>query len=473
MPYHGYVIVISSAVIQCVAVGILFSMGLFVVPLEVTFGIDRYLASFFPSICMSTAFLSSLLAGFLQDRLSNRGLKITSVFVAGGLCIGVGMIGSSYLQTINGILMFAILIGIGVGFTGFSIAGVCTRWFHRYRSYALLLAMSGSGVGNLVCPLIIQALLDFFHEGENKCISNFSTNRSKCEEWRDVMRIVGFASMIIIVAISLLMRLPREGEVEEFESRAFEADRMPSSAAINNEHSNDHAEIFDVSTDSTSVQIEEQKINVCTSIPQLSIKQTCTSKTFLLLAVYEFAFSFGFSNYFIHVQAFSESVGMSSSAGAMALSMTGAAMLFGNFTLGYISGLLGNVRTLQVTMALLMITIVIWPHCTSEWSLLLLSLLYGYNAIALPTMPLAILSATFDKTSQRYMMTIFGIIQASQTPGALVGPAVVSFLYDKQSNYNNGAAFTAGAMLIGNIVISFLPSQEAQLQSLLVQYGHG
>jgi len=204
--------------IRFVAFGVLYSAGLFLVPLDVTFDLSRSIVSFFPSIYGAFALISALCAGYIQDFLANRDLPISMVFTFGGFLIGIGMVLSSYAQSIAAVLCYAAITGTGLGFTGFSSAGLCSQWFKKRKGTTLLLAMSGNGFGSFFYAFALQTLLNYFNETGEDCTLD-SASFIACDSWRQASRVGGCFSFLMIMIASPFMRLPRLGEVEEHESK--------------------------------------------------------------------------------------------------------------------------------------------------------------------------------------------------------------------------------------------------------------
>ena len=517
--------------IRFVAFGVLYSAGLFLVPLNITFGVSRGIVSFFPSIYGAFALLSALLAGYVQDFLVNRDLPVSIVFTFGGFLIGFGMVLSSYAESAASILCYAAITGSGLGFTGFSSAGLCAQWFKKRKGVYLLLAMSGNGFGSFFYTSTLQVLFHYFNETEGNCTLNASSPMV-CESWRKASRVCGCFSFLTVMIVSPFMRLPFLGEIEEHGSteKNPKVEKEDNRGSLNTarttlsiEGESNHAATLELGVSSIEqendlieIYIEDEDgdgdvedgdnsdykvsrgrkgsgISLLSSDSQrsrrssgasvlsngsnrsrrpsiITAKQTMMTKTFAILVFWEVTSSLTFNNFFVHVQAFAQDIGLSSNDGAAALSLTGLAMVASGLTLGFISDKIGHIRSLQSATVCLMLVTLAWPHCTTRTSLFVISFLYGYFAFALPSIPLAILTSTYGEVSQTYMLTLIGIIHAAQAPGKFLGPAITGFLYDYYGDYFGGATFTFSVMLVGNIALLFLPSTAWQLKSISEKY---
>jgi MFS family permease len=211
--FHGYLVVVATFLLNMVALGTYYSAAEFLLPLESTFPTaGRGKIACLPSIYLSMALFASLPAGWIQDLLQRRDVRINSVFAVGGLCLGLGPLASSYGATLNAILTGAVITGCGIGLTGFIAAGICVQWFNVNRGTMLLLAMAGSGCGNFLYCNAMQCLTAYF---DDRLHNNDEEGKTSC--WRVAMRVAALVSMVIALLASTVMRLPHAGEVEEYE----------------------------------------------------------------------------------------------------------------------------------------------------------------------------------------------------------------------------------------------------------------
>src|SRR6476661_7066476 len=91
----GWVVVAAAAVIICVGMGSLFSLGVFLVPIERSMGWSRGAISTVALLNWIAMGLGSFVWGALSDRLGTR-----AVAVAGGLLLGLGLVLSSQVRAL-------------------------------------------------------------------------------------------------------------------------------------------------------------------------------------------------------------------------------------------------------------------------------------------------------------------------------------------------------------------------------------
>ncbi|NNC37664.1 MAG: MFS transporter [Acidimicrobiales bacterium] len=168
-----------------------YSFGLFVKPVEDTFGLSREQAYLGIEVFfLSTAFWA-IATGILLERFSARAISI-----AGGLSFGLGfaLIGTAVHPAI---MLLAIFGPIGFAFTAagsFTANVLVTRWFSRMRGRALgIAAVSTSAGGFLIVPLF-AALIE-------------------ATDWRQACLIVAIIVPVIILVASLLTIIPKPEDV--------------------------------------------------------------------------------------------------------------------------------------------------------------------------------------------------------------------------------------------------------------------
>ena len=206
-------------------------------------------------------------------------------------------------------------------------------------------------------------------------------------------------------------------------------------------------------------------------VPNLSIQQILWTRTIIVLYTWSFLSSFAFTSLFVHLPSFAESVGLTATDGASALSYAGVALLLGNITLGWITDRIGPIRSLQSSMIILVLLMIAWPFCNTTTTLSILAFLYGYCATTQSSVPLLIIADAFGETSPDGILTLLGMLNVCKLPGYLLGPAVVGSLYDSFGNYTVGSIFLGATMLVANVWLFFLPSPQSQMERIAQTYG--
>eukprot|EP01114_Cavostelium_apophysatum_P003798 TRINITY_DN13932_c0_g1_i1.p1 TRINITY_DN13932_c0_g1~~TRINITY_DN13932_c0_g1_i1.p1 ORF type:complete len:367 (-),score=29.52 TRINITY_DN13932_c0_g1_i1:16-1116(-) len=159
----------------------MYSFGVFVLPLSEDFGVGRGSISWIGSLAAGFNLLWATAAGFLSDRYGTR-----PVVFCGGIALGVSLLISSampyywLLYISNGIIL-----GVGMSSSFVPAAGTTIQWFSKYRGLAVGIAVSGSGVGNFALPPIATAVI-------------------KSHGWRAAFRVLSAFSVLVLLASLVL-----------------------------------------------------------------------------------------------------------------------------------------------------------------------------------------------------------------------------------------------------------------------------
>lgn len=131
--FYGWVIVAAATAIIATGMGLMDALGVFMEPLETTFGWGRGHIGRASLVCWLVSGLSSFLFGALSDRLGTR-----VVVLIGGLLFGVGMLVLSHMQTLWHLyLASGVFVGGGTGAFMVPLTATTTRWFTRRRALAV------------------------------------------------------------------------------------------------------------------------------------------------------------------------------------------------------------------------------------------------------------------------------------------------------------------------------------------------
>ncbi len=147
--FYGWIVVGASIICAAITMGLMFSLGVFMEPLELTFGWGRgdiARASLFGWIAFG---LGSFGFGALSDRLGTR-----YVVAIGGVMFGCGMLALSRMQSLWQLyLIYGLLIGGGNGAFLVPLTANVTRWFNLRRAIVVALTNGGIGLGStLIAP---------------------------------------------------------------------------------------------------------------------------------------------------------------------------------------------------------------------------------------------------------------------------------------------------------------------------------
>ncbi len=187
--FYGWVVLAASATIVCIGMGALFSLGVFLKPIEESMGWSRGAISTVALLNWIAMGLGSFLWGALSDRLGTRG-----VTVAGGFLLGLGLVLASQSQALwHFYVAFGFMVGFAVGAFYAPLTSTATKWFTARRGLAVALVSSGIGIGILTIAPLTRALTTAWG-------------------WRGAMLVLGDLAWLVVIPVALLIR-ERPGDV--------------------------------------------------------------------------------------------------------------------------------------------------------------------------------------------------------------------------------------------------------------------
>jgi MFS family permease len=181
--FYGWVVLGASSLVVCLGMGILFSLGVFLKPMEDTMGWSRSAIGSVALLNWIAMGVGSFAWGFLSDRVGAR-----LVTVAGGGLLGLGMVLSSQVETVGALnLTFGVMVGFAVGAFYAPLSATATRWFTANRGLAVSIVSAGIGVGILAIAPLARWLTTLF-------------------DWRIAMLVLGDLAWLVVIPAGLLIR---------------------------------------------------------------------------------------------------------------------------------------------------------------------------------------------------------------------------------------------------------------------------
>lgn len=181
--FYGWVVLGAAALITCVGMGTLFSLGVFLKPIEDSTGWSRTGISSVALLNWVFMGIGSFAWGALSDRFGTR-----VVVLGGGGLLGLGLVLSSQAASL-GVLQvtFGALVGLGVGAFYAPLTATATRWFVASRGLAVAIVSAGIGLGVMTVSPLARWLASEFG-------------------WRVAMVVLGDLAWLAIIPAALLIR---------------------------------------------------------------------------------------------------------------------------------------------------------------------------------------------------------------------------------------------------------------------------
>jgi MFS family permease len=183
-PYR-WVIVAAGGFLGCVAIGAMFCLPVFLVPLTAATGWSRTGVSSAMTIGFLTMAASGLAWGLLVDRIGPR-----TVVLAGAILLGAGLaLASRATSLLEFQLSFGALVGVSISAILPPLMATVTRWFETQRSLAVSLVSAGFGMA----PMTMSPLAAWL-------IARM--------DWRSAMLVIAGIALALMLPAAFLIRRP-------------------------------------------------------------------------------------------------------------------------------------------------------------------------------------------------------------------------------------------------------------------------
>jgi MFS family permease len=186
-PFYGWVVLGAAFVIITMSIGTLFTLGVFLRPIEDSMGWSRSgigAISFFNWIVMG---VGGVVAGYVSDRFGTRRVVLT-----GAGLLGLGLVLSSYVQEVRQLYVtFGLLVGAGVSAFYVPLTVLAIKWFGDRRGMAASVVSAGNGLGILALAPLSRWLISEF-------------------DWRVAFLVLGNLAWVVVIPSALLLRQPEE-----------------------------------------------------------------------------------------------------------------------------------------------------------------------------------------------------------------------------------------------------------------------
>jgi MFS family permease len=183
--YYGWVVLAAAFVIITMSIGTLFTLGVFLKPIEDGMGWSRASIGAIGLLNWIVMGVGGIVAGYVSDRFGTRGV----VLVGGGL-LGLGLVLSGHAREVwQFYLTFGVLVGAGVSAFYVPLTVLAIKWFDTRRGMAAAIVSAGNGFGILVLSPLSRWLINEF-------------------DWRMAFVVLGDLAWLTVIPLALLLRNP-------------------------------------------------------------------------------------------------------------------------------------------------------------------------------------------------------------------------------------------------------------------------
>src|SRR5687767_12077042 len=372
--------------------------GVLIIPIERTFGWDRWVISAAMSLRQLESGIVSPAVGFLLDRFSARKLIFWSAVISGG-----GFIGLGFTTGIITFFLFFVIISLGASGVSHAVTWpvIISRWFRRNRGLATGLAVTGPIFGSPIVILNAQIV--------------------EAHGWRAVL--IGYG-ILILIGVTLLSMLVRDRP----EPYGLRPDGDPPEEGSSTERSSG---------------APRRRMDA-----GLTLHAVLRTKEFWLFTSYlsgTFAVN---SAVQVHmIPYFQQDIGLTATWAAVVLSMVFIISGIGRIGGGYLLDRMDYRFVLAVVAAMMgfaLLYLQVVPVKT-VWATLPFAVMFGISFGCLVPMRGAVGSIMFGT---RTIGGILGLLQGGPIAAGVIGPLVMGLIFDLNGNYSTA--------IWGLIVISAL-----------------
>lgn len=396
--FYGYNIVAAGFLTQAIAIGAMFTYGLFFKEFQDEFGWSRALVSGASSLAFLMMGAFAMVAGAFNDRIGPR--KILTV---SGISLGVGYLLLSGLDRPWQLYLFyGGLVGIGFSTHDVITLSTVARWFTRRRGMMSGLVKVGTGAGQFAVPLLAAVL-----------ISSFG--------WRTSYLILGGFSLIGLVGVAQWMK------------------RDPRGAGLH--------------PGGPAAPGPERLVPGAGGPRDLSLREAACLPQFWILCLAEFAIFFCLLTTIVHIVPHGSDQGLTPAAAAAVLAAIGGVSMLGRFVMGVVSDRIAGRRSLMIAMVILIASFVWLQVGAHPWMLFSFAVMYGFAHGALLTVMSPMVAELFGTASHGLL---FGMVLFSGTLGGSLGPWLTGYLFDVTGSYRIAFVLLLGLAVTGFALVTRL-----------------
>lgn len=368
---YRWVIVALGGFIGCIAIGCMFALPVFLIPMATDTGWSRTGISSAMTIGFLAMALGSMFWGSVADKFGPR-----PVVLAGSTLMALSL---AICAESPSLLVFQIVFGLGLGFGTAAIfapmMAAVTGWFETQRGLAVSLVSAGMGIA----PMTMSPLAE-------QLVTNYG--------WRQAYLVLAVICAATTIPLSLFLRRPP----------ALEANLKAGAAAA-----------------SSPLDAEEMSVATALRSPQ-----------FIILMLTNFFCCATHSGPIFHTVSYAMICGIPALAAVSIYSLEGLAGLFGRVGFGVVADRLGAKRVLVAGLLIQAFGALGYFYAHSLFEFYAAAALFGFVYAGI--MPLYSVLAR-ENFPLRMMGTIIGGTSMAGSLGMATGPILGGWIFDTTGGY--------------------------------------
>lgn len=397
--YYGWIVLALAFGIGFFTAGVNQAFGIFVRPMTDEFGWSRANLSLAVSIFAIVSAIVPPIAGWFSDRFGPR-----FVLTLGVGCNALGMVLMSQVTSLLHVyLVYGLLIGMGFGFSGHAaITALLSRWFIRRRGFALSVAATGLGVGQLaLAPFMTYLIIGF--------------------SWQTAFVVTGVLSAVLVPMAWIALNRREPAHADEDAPMLEPGEKAAEPVCI------------------TNAMIRED------------LDLAWSTRSFWMIA--SGFMSCGFTIYFLtaHMVPLAVDRGISAGQAGTALGIAGGMVIGSNIVVGMLSDRVSRKYVLAGLYGLRALSVVLLLFVSAAPALYLFAVLFGLSRANAP-----VVSATIiDIYGRRAVGTLVGYLTMFHQLFAAAGAFFGGLVYDMRGSYDL-MLYIAIAILVNGTIASLV-----------------
>ena len=402
--FYGWYIVAACFIIALYMSGTVFyGFTAIFEPIAEEFGWSYTSISIAASIRGLEAGLLAPVVGIMVDRWGPRRL-----IFGGVLCIGLGLLLLSRVQSIGMFYAAFILMSLGISSCGISVtATAVANWFRRRVGLATGIMICGYGSSGILVPLMVR-LIDVY-------------------DWRTAIVIMSIGMLVIGLPLSLLLRHKPEqyGYLPDGEERS-------------------------------AVFSDEKAVKQLTKEVSITARQAMKTRAFWLVVLAVMPQFIVMPAVITHVMPYLSSIGMARTTSGLVATAIPLLSIGGRFGFGWFADRYVAKRLSAFALILLTLGLVCFEYVSlgRNWLLVPFLVLLGFGYGGINTMVGILLRVHFGRGN---FGTIIGFAWGILMLGTMVGPPIAGWVFDTWGSYQGTWVIMAGSTFIGAIIMTMSP----------------
>ncbi|MGX5722843.1 MFS transporter [Shinella zoogloeoides] len=189
--HYRWVIVAAGGLLGCIAIGAMFSLPVFLLPISKDTGWSVTGVSTAMTIGFLAMAFASMVWGGLSDRWGPRPVVLT-----GSVLLAASLAATSVATSLVAFqFTFGLVVGVAAAAVFAPMMACVTGWFDTHRSLAVSLVSAGMGMAPMT-------------------MSPFAAWLVSMHSWRTSMQIIALVVAVVMIPVSLLIRRPPALEAE-------------------------------------------------------------------------------------------------------------------------------------------------------------------------------------------------------------------------------------------------------------------